>query len=527
MQKKILRFFLVLFAGLGLIFLMSCSHAFAAEVEVIPDDEFSASMKYDGYNYAGQPYTSTVIASRTGTTGSNTNWYRSPDLIAGYRTIGSTSSTNSTNSVSYYCSDLNYSYANAETYDFTLSVPQMTVNLYSADLIPGENYHYTVDIYFGVGFHDEFNNGSPSLCAIYPTYTGNGGSVSFSDNSGDVTATLSYEGFERIAVNGSYSSKYLTDLAHFKLESYFTYNTGNWIIYDFGSAITSIMPNLSYDMSEVRALNFRRNFHIVDNYRFQSKLYAGVLPPTPTPTPSPNEDIINNSNQNTTSIIQNINSGFDGLAAVIESSITGIGSLLFGSVSDWLDFLEEVKTDLEDNLPVVEFLGQLQNILVNFFPEFATTDPTTLHYLAGWESDIYVLHIPALSLVLPEGTYPFFPEVNFDLNNDLMNLIRPYWLLFSNVLVTLLFLRYVLHYLFRWTQLITGNTAAAFELFMHQPEELDQLAGVGDDPYDLASDYQYDEIDSENHDAYQHYEWTHGHGSMRYLSAVFHGRRDP
>lgn len=522
-MKKIIKILLAVCAPLWLAF--SCAHA--EEVEVVPDVEYSGSMKYSGYNYAGNPYTNTVITSKTGTAGTNAKWYRGPYLITGYKTIGSSSSNNSSGNVSYYCTDLNYAYANSETYDFNLSIEGMTVNLYSADLVVGENYHFITDIYFGVGFYDEFNNGSAVSCMILPTYSGDGGTIYFTDQSGDIEANLSFEGFENIFVTGSYDSSYHTQLAHFTLDSYFTYSSGNWIIYDFGSAIRSIMPTLSYDMSDVRALNFRRYFHVVDNYRFKSQLFAGVLLPTPTPTPSPNQDIINNSNQNTTNIISSINNGFDALAAAFEGTIYGFTDLFFGGLSDWLDFFSDVETDFEENLPVVQFFSSVRNIFANFFPEVSATDPSALQFVAGWQSDLYVLHVPALSLVLPEGTFPFFPEVNFDLNNDFMNLIRPYWLTFCNLLVTLLWFRYLLHYLFRWSQLLTGNTAAAFELFMHQPEELDQLAGIGEDPYDLASDYTYDEIDSEFHDTYQAAEHHYGHGAARYLSGVLHGRIKP
>ncbi|MBO7734494.1 MAG: hypothetical protein J6S67_18160, partial [Methanobrevibacter sp.] len=202
------------------------------------------------------------------------------------------------------------------------------------------------------------------------------------------------------------------------------------------------------------------------------------------------------------------------------SGFSGIGTLLFGSVGDWLDFFSDIQSDIADDIPVVTFFNELQNIFANFF-SIDQTDPSTLQYVAGWQSDIYTLHINALPLVLPSGTYDFFPEVNFNLNNAFMNEIRPYWLTFSNVLISLLFLRYLANYLFRWSQLLTGDTSVAFQLFHHSPDELEEL---GTDPYDLAGDYSYDSIDSDNHDLYQDAEAHYGHGAARYLSKVFHSK---
>lgn len=510
-MKKILKILFAIMAPAWLAF--SCAHA--EEIELVPTDTFSLSehVSYSVGDPRSYEFDSLV---------------QCPNYSGTFNWIGG-DFLNSSSRIAYqdpyysYSNSVNSKYLNLilQHYDyysdnytvptFTVSITGGNVSLDVSTLLAGW-YRYEADIYIGLGgmseasFHPSFDPAFTFNATPFPLASG----------------TLTYVGTEDYTVGASQNSLFGSKFLHFVLEDTFYIDpaVGSYDWY-LDTAFANIVSGIQYQGGTTI---YRRELLIITtNNRFISRLYSNVDPPitpTPTPTPSPNQDIINNNNSNTTNIITTINDGFDALSAVFEGSIYGLTDLIFGSASDWIDFFSDVQDDMEEYLPVVTFFQSCKNILANFF-NVESTDPTALQYIAGWQSDIYTLHIGALPLVLPEGSFNFFPEVNFNLNNPFMNEIRPYWLTFSNVLITLLFLRYLANYLFRWTQLLTGDTSVAFQLFHHAPDELENL---GTDPYDLAGDYSYDSIDSANHDLYQDAEAHYGHGAARYLSKVFHSK---
>lgn len=521
-MKKILKILLCLTLGCVPLFLFSCAHA--EEVELIPLDSFElvCNSTYTGYTSDIQleieratntyPFTTSGILF-----GDSTTLALPSDAVYLY------SSGNGTTIAGVPIDRCAYSYYGKDIMDFSVNYKNLVVSLDMENLLDGY-YRYECDFLLGVFFVVDPFQYSIGDYDLTPSYTYSSQPFFISDSQDGMHIEVTLVGEQEYTYKQG-QSNVTVSLLKFHSESTFNYDDlyGTDITFNLEPAFQNIFSSLNFDTSSIRSTGRTQTAYACYNNRVWSSLFSNVDPPvtpTPTPTPSPNQDIINTNNTNTTNIISNINSGFDSLASTIQSGFSGIGTFLFGSVGDWLDFFSDIQSDIADDIPVVTFFNELQNIFANFF-SIDQTDPSTLQYVAGWQSDIYTLHINALPLVLPSGTYTFFPEVNFNLNNPLMNEIRPYWLTFSNVLISLLFLRYLANYLFRWSQLLTGDTSVAFQLFHHAPDELENL---GNDPYDLAGDYSYDSIDSDNHDLYQDAEAHYGHGAARYLSKVFHSK---
>lgn len=526
-MKKILKIFLCLTLGCVPLLLFSCAHA--EEVELTPVDSWDYEVHFQNNTDDFYLTTDSTMNYPVSYTDPSSPSHRLllGDFLCGSSQVAYIAGYDPNTDTSGY-SPFPYSYQGCYPYyylnnafntpvdfpSFTLTFHDSTLSLDCSNLTSGW-YRYEVEFYLGVAVGG-YGTFSPAPPSFEPTFTYLTDQIPLG-----VNGVIYYAGTEDLSTGDSSSPMFGTKLVHFHFEDTFEVDP------QVGTYEWNVTPAFQYLISGLQYQGFsvlkRQGIAVYGNSRFASSLYGNVAPivsPTTIPTPSPNQDIINTNNTNTTNIISNINSGFDSLVGIIQSGFSGIGTLLFGSVGDWLDFFSDIQSDIADDIPVVTFFNELQNIFANFF-SIDQTDPSTLQYVAGWQSDIYTLHVNALPLVLPSGTYDFFPEVNFNLNNPFMNEIRPYWLTFSNVLISLLFLRYLANYLFRWSQLLTGDTSVAFQLFHHSPDELEDL---GTDPDDLASDYSFDSIDSENHDLYQDAERHYGHGAARYLSKVFHSK---
>lgn len=254
----------------------------------------------------------------------------------------------------------------------------------------------------------------------------------------------------------------------------------------------------AWQASGVFGNGYQNTYYMFQAFSELEVLYMVSPPvtPTPTPTPSPNQDIIDNSNTNTTNIITNINDGFDDLSNFLEDTLPGmIAKALFGDPVDWVEFLVEVQGDLLDFIPLSDLVDELTELFVAFYgTDLTERNPLNLAFVDGWKSDLYSIEVPALPLVINGVSYEFIPQFSFSFNNPLMNLIRPYVLTFMNVLITILFLRYLIDYFYRWTQLVAGNTSVAFQLLHHDEAEKDHVESqdLGSSGYHAKSNNSYE-----------------------------------
>ena len=474
-MKKILRFLIGVSLGI-LALCFSCSRASAEETPVSHSEDVTYTTVYhtssdwqiavttDSWNYCPEP-------TQTNWIGGNAERDIKTLYVAPYPTTieGTGSST-----AGYYMSlyDSIQGYYNPPVPNFNITLTDCTVIL-DTDLLPAGYYRYIFHFWYGVAF----SNANSVSTNIEPSYLG---TSSYTEGN----SSIIFEGLEQCQnyfAGGSYPFR--SDLLEFTFDTVF-YCDGNTSETEFniGYYISQLGKQIvGYEMDNY-SIGRLYYLNIWANNRYYSELYGNVEPPvspTPTPTPSPNQDIINNSNTNTTNIITNINDGFDDLTNFMEDSLPGfIANAIFGDPVDWVEFLVEVQGDLLDFIPLSDLVDELIELFVSFYGNsLVATNPLNLQFIEGWKSDLYTLEIPALPLVINGTEYTFIPNYRFSFNNAFMNLIRPYVLTFMNVLITILFLRYLIDYFYRWTQLVAGNTSVAFQILHHDEAEKDHVEG--------------------------------------------------
>ena len=491
-MKKILRFLLGVSLGV-LALCFSCSRASAEEIPVSHSEDVTYTTVYhtssdwqigvttDAWNNCPDP-------SITRWIGGNAE----RDIKTLYKvpyptSIDGTGSSSMASYMSLY--DTVSGAYNPTVPNFTVTLTDCTATLDTENL-PAGYYRYILHFWYGTAF----SNAAYVSSNIEPSFLGN--SSYTEDNT-----TITYNGLEPCQnYFASNSYPFRSDLLEFTFDSVF-YCDGNTseTVFNIGYYISNLGKQvLSYDMSNY-TIGAYYTLNIWANNRYYSELYGNVEPPvspTPTPTPSPNQDIINNSNTNTTNIITNINDGFDDLTNFMEDSFPGfIASAIFGDPVDWVEFLVEVQGDLLDFIPLSDLVDELIELFVAFYGNnLVATNPLNLQFIDGWKTDLYTLEIPSLPLKINGTEYPFIPNYRFSFNNALMNLIRPYVLTFMNVLITILFLRYLIDYFYRWTQLLAGNTAVAFQILHHDEAEKDHVEGqeLGSSGYHAKSNNSYE-----------------------------------
>lgn len=156
----------------------------------------------------------------------------------------------------------------------------------------------------------------------------------------------------------------------------------------------------------------------------------------------------------TDGLLATIISAINNLITAVNNLPSTIVDLIFGSSDDWQDFFDLVA---EENM-----FAELDNVFSLIFDDIGTLLGVTLGEpewaLTGREAlaDDFVLHLPALSLVLPSGTYEFLPECDVHMRNDLTELIHPYVVGIVGVLLCCGFFNYLVSYVRRMARTISG-----------------------------------------------------------------------
>lgn len=273
---------------------LSCSFAFAEEVELIPSDSFElvCNSTYTGYSSDIQleieratntyPFTTSGIFF-----GDSSTLSLPSDAVYLY------SSGQGTSISGVPVDRCAYSYYGKDMSDFSVNFKNLVISLDMDNLLNGY-YRYETDFLLGVFFVVDPFQYSIGDYDLTPSYTYDSHPFYIGDSETGMHIEVVLVGEQEYSYKQG-QSNVTVSLLKFHSESTFLYDStyGTDITFNLQTAFSSIFSSLNFDTSAIRATNRTQTAYACYNSRIWSSLYSNVEPPitpTPSPTPYPGQD---------------------------------------------------------------------------------------------------------------------------------------------------------------------------------------------------------------------------------------------